>query len=51
MEPVAAVAALTITAEREKHFDFSHPFHTRGLGIAVLQIKKSFYWKNHSMNV
>lgn len=37
----AAVAALTITAEREKHFDFSHPFHTSGLGIAVLQIKKN----------
>ena len=30
-----AVAALTITSEREKRFDFSHPFHTTGLGIAV----------------
>ncbi len=37
----AAVAALTITADREKRFDFSHPFHTSGLGIAVLQDKKS----------
>lgn len=29
------VAALTITAEREAGFDFSHAFHTSGLGIAV----------------
>ncbi len=32
----AAVAALTITARREEMMDFSHPFHTSGLGIAVL---------------
>jgi ABC-type amino acid transport substrate-binding protein len=31
----AAVAALTITAEREAVMDFSHPFYTSGLGIAV----------------
>jgi ABC-type amino acid transport substrate-binding protein len=31
----AAVAALTITSDREKRVDFSHPFHTSGLGIAV----------------
>lgn len=31
----AAVAALTITPEREKEFDFSHPFLVDGLGIAV----------------
>ncbi len=37
----AAVAALTTTAEREKLFDFTHPFHTSGLGIAVLSEKKS----------
>jgi polar amino acid transport system substrate-binding protein len=30
-----AVAALTITAEREQRLDFSHPFLTTGLGIAV----------------
>ena len=30
-----AAAALTITAEREKRIDFSHPFHVSGLGIAV----------------
>jgi polar amino acid transport system substrate-binding protein len=30
-----AVAALSITAEREKMMDFSHPFHTTGFGIAV----------------
>jgi ABC-type amino acid transport substrate-binding protein len=32
----AGVAALTITAEREEALDFSHPFHTSGLGIAVV---------------
>ncbi|NBC48272.1 MAG: transporter substrate-binding domain-containing protein [Gammaproteobacteria bacterium] len=30
-----AVAALTITSEREQRLDFSHPFHTSGLAIAV----------------
>jgi ABC-type amino acid transport substrate-binding protein len=33
----AAVAALTITPEREAVVDFSHPFHTSGLGIAVVR--------------
>ena len=31
----AAVAALTLTADREGSFDFSHPFYSSGLGIAV----------------
>jgi ABC-type amino acid transport substrate-binding protein len=31
----AAVGALTITAEREKRFDFSHSFFSTGLGVAV----------------
>jgi ABC-type amino acid transport substrate-binding protein len=31
----AVVAALTVTPERENLVDFSHPFHTSGLGIAV----------------
>jgi len=31
----AVVAALTITMEREQRFDFTHPFYTTGLGIAV----------------
>ncbi len=30
-----AVAALTVTAERERHMDFTHPFLSSGLGIAV----------------
>ena len=30
-----AVAALTITSERENVLDFTHPFYTTGLGIAV----------------
>lgn len=33
----AAAAALTLTAEREKRLDFSHPFYTSGLGGAVPQ--------------
>ena len=31
------VAALTVTAEREAAFDFTHPFYQGGLGIAVSQ--------------
>ena len=31
----AAVAALTVTSEREEVIDFTHAFHTSGLGIAV----------------
>jgi polar amino acid transport system substrate-binding protein len=31
----ASVAALTVTVEREKRMDFSHPFYTTGLGIAI----------------
>ncbi len=30
-----AAAALTVTAEREKSVDFSHPFYTSGLGVAI----------------
>ena len=30
----AAVAALTITSEREQRMDFTHPFLSTGLGIA-----------------
>lgn len=40
----AAVAALTVTAERDKIMDFSHPFHTSGLGIAVKE--KGNHWLN-----
>jgi polar amino acid transport system substrate-binding protein len=32
----AAVAALTVTAQREEVMDFTHPVHTTGLSIAVL---------------
>jgi polar amino acid transport system substrate-binding protein len=31
----AAVGSLTLTSERERKLDFSHPFHTSGIGIAV----------------
>lgn len=30
-----AVAAISVTAEREERMDFTHPFHASGLGIAV----------------
>lgn len=33
----AAAAALTITAERERVMDFTHPFYSSGLGVAVRQ--------------
>jgi ABC-type amino acid transport substrate-binding protein len=38
----AAVAALTITKEREKAFDFTHPFYITGLGIAIKQEQRSW---------
>ena len=38
----AAVAALTVTQERETAFDFSHPFYTTGLGIAVKPVQGSW---------
>jgi len=31
----AGVGAFTVTAERERLLDFSHPFHTSGYGLAV----------------
>ncbi|MGD9298957.1 MAG: transporter substrate-binding domain-containing protein [Thiohalocapsa sp.] len=31
----AGAAALTITSDREQVMDFSHPFHTAGLAVAV----------------
>ena len=31
----AAVGALTVTPDRERQIDFTHPFHVSGLGIAV----------------
>jgi ABC-type amino acid transport substrate-binding protein len=37
----AAVAALTVTKEREQLFDFSHPYYVTGLGIAVALRNKS----------
>ena len=30
-----AAGALTVTADRETRIDFTHPFHSSGLGIAV----------------
>jgi polar amino acid transport system substrate-binding protein len=39
-----AVAALTVTSEREQIVDFTHPFHTTGLAIAVSS-KRDPYWR------
>lgn len=39
-----AVAALTITPERERVVDFTHPFHTSGLGIAVPMETRFLNW-------
>ncbi len=36
-----AVAALSLTPEREKTFDFTHPYYTTGLGIAVASKQRS----------
>ena len=33
----AGVAALTVTADRERTMDFTHPFYATGLGIATVQ--------------
>lgn len=40
----ASVAALTITAQRESRIDFTHPFYTSGLGIAVRTKEQSSAW-------
>jgi ABC-type amino acid transport substrate-binding protein len=40
----AAVAALTVTSEREQIVDFTHPFYTTGLAIAVSS-KHTPYWQ------
>ncbi len=34
-------AALTVNFDREQNMDFSHPFHTSGLGIAVVADRRS----------
>ena len=38
-----AVSPLTITADREEYLDFTHPFQTSGLGIAV-PLKQESSW-------
>src|SRR6056297_252280 len=35
----------TITAEHERTLDFSHPFHTSGLGLAVRSAAGSAVWR------
>ncbi|MHC4924559.1 MAG: transporter substrate-binding domain-containing protein [Planctomycetota bacterium] len=40
----ASVAALTITESRETRLDFTHPFHTSGLAIAVRSRHEGSAW-------
>lgn len=37
----AAIGAITMTGEREARFDFTHPFYSTGLAIAVLPEQRS----------
>lgn len=39
------IAAITVTSEREKRFDFSHPYYSTGLSIAV-PIENNNGWSN-----
>jgi ABC-type amino acid transport substrate-binding protein len=39
----AAAAALTITAEREREVDFTHPFFTAGLAV-VVPVRETMTW-------
>jgi polar amino acid transport system substrate-binding protein len=40
----AAVAAITVTNEREQVVDFTQPFYATGLGIAVPKLAKFDWW-------
>ena len=40
----AAVAAFTITSEREKQLDFSHSFYSTGIGIVVVEKEQKSYF-------
>jgi ABC-type amino acid transport substrate-binding protein len=40
-----ALGSITLTTEREKQFDFTHPYYNTGLCIAV-QSKKGSIWKS-----
>ena len=41
----AAVAAITVTAERERVLDFTQPFYSTGLGIAVPRNAMFNWWR------
>jgi ABC-type amino acid transport substrate-binding protein len=41
----AGVAALTVTEERERSLDFSHPFFSTGLAIAAQPVNTSPVWQ------
>ncbi len=40
----ASIAAITVTADRAKHVDFSQPFYNSGLGIVVPAAGESGWW-------
>lgn len=41
-----AVGALTMTADRDTRFDFTHPFYQTGLSIAVPEVPKHDLWSS-----
>lgn len=41
----AAIAAISITAERDRQIDFSHAFYTTGLGVAVPKRRITTMWR------
>ena len=41
----AAVAALTVTSEREQVVDFTQPYYSTGLGIAVSRVSVFDWWR------
>jgi len=40
----AAVAAISVTPEREQRVDFTHPYHNTGLGVAVSATRSGGLW-------
>jgi len=43
-EVAAAAAAISVSAQREERMDFSYPYFTTGLGIAVSAERRSGWW-------
>ncbi len=41
----AAIAAISITADRDQRFDFSHAYYSTGLGVAVPRRETISFWR------